>query len=159
MPSRNEKTRRRLAKAKAAGLSGPVPAVGGDKVQNQTVSQLRTEEEPKERGAKPLSWARFQNVTIGVFIWATGGILNYFGSNPRILYLPAAAFCVLVMLATHRYVSRQLAKASPSPVIHPPQAPPTEITFTIQSRKLPGEGLEFRKKHEEYNSLSGAAAL
>jgi hypothetical protein len=36
--------------------------------------------------------------------------LNYFGTNPRILYLPAFGICLFVMYGTHIYVRNELAR-------------------------------------------------
>jgi len=35
---------------------------------------------------------------------------NYFGTNPRILYLPALGICLFIMYGTHIYVRSELAK-------------------------------------------------
>ena len=44
------------------------------------------------------------NVVFGFLIFALGGALNYFGSNPRILYLPAFALCCWIFYELHSYV-------------------------------------------------------
>lgn len=42
-------------------------------------------------------------------VFSLGALLNYFGSNPRILYLPAIGLCGFIMFLTHDYISSQLA--------------------------------------------------
>jgi hypothetical protein len=54
----------------------------------------------------------FRPSTVWSFVvFCGGGALNYFGSNPRILYLPAFAICCLILFLTHGYVESRLEKA------------------------------------------------
>jgi hypothetical protein len=48
------------------------------------------------------------NIT-AFLVFSASAILNYFGSSPRILYLPAFALCVWIMYQTHAYVSHKEA--------------------------------------------------
>jgi hypothetical protein len=48
------------------------------------------------------------NIT-AFLVFSASAILNYFGSSPRILYLPAFALCLWIMYQTHAYVSHKEA--------------------------------------------------
>jgi hypothetical protein len=50
------------------------------------------------------------NMVSGILIFALAAVLNYFGSNPRILYLPGAAFCLWIMYNLHIFVVSQEQK-------------------------------------------------
>lgn len=49
----------------------------------------------------------------GFAIFSAGALLNYFGSNPRILYLPAVGACVWIMFQTHEYVASKELSMKP----------------------------------------------
>lgn len=53
------------------------------------------------------------NIT-AFLVFSASAILNYFGSSPRILYLPAFALCVWIMYQTHAYVAHKEAAQNPS---------------------------------------------
>ena len=64
-------------------------------------------------------------------VFSLGGVLNHFGSNPRILYLPALAVCFWIMYQTHAYVSDKEAKSKQEPSMKEERA--NIITTTNQS--------------------------
>jgi hypothetical protein len=60
-----------------------------------------------------MKWLSPANIT-AFLVFSASAILNYFGSNPRILYLPAVALCIWIMYQTHNYVSYKEKRPSPT---------------------------------------------
>src|ERR1039457_4707947 len=96
----SNQSKRKKMEAKKLKATRPLvqstSATGINKVQNEKPPNPETKKEPNDDGRKLLSWPSVKAALLGLFIWASGAILNYFGSNPRILYLPAIAFCCLI---------------------------------------------------------------
>jgi hypothetical protein len=110
-----------------------------------------------------------------LFLLSAG--FNYFGSNPRILYIPAAGLCLFILYGTHVYVRSEIAKRQPAknsaitqqqvPSSQPNAAPTAPAPKTelprhkVAPRKLPksplislsdGQRYLLKKKLESYAS-------
>lgn len=71
----------------------------------QDKSQSDAERKPQHSRIGPVAvW--------GFFVFSWGGAMNYFGSKPEILYLPAVATCMLIGYWTHRFVKDARAELS-----------------------------------------------
>jgi hypothetical protein len=51
-----------------------------------------------------MKWLSPANIT-AFLVFSASAIINYFGSSPKILYLPAFALCLWIIYQTHAYVS------------------------------------------------------
>ncbi|MBI3853303.1 MAG: hypothetical protein HY298_23900 [Verrucomicrobia bacterium] len=131
--TRKERRKRQREAAQACKPTKPLPVAESipksiesppttivNKVQNQTPSQPKAKE-------GVVKWVKDHKTTsslIGLFVFSLGGLLNYFGANPRILYFPAVVFCTLicwlVMSGTHRFVQGRLNETKASAVTNTP---------------------------------------
>ena len=110
--------------------------------QEQGISKPKAESEDEhEHGFKLIAALTSPQGTLVLLVVAIllGGFLNYYGSNPRILYLPLLGICVLLFFVGHSYIRseirRRTAIASEKPrpqeknesaeIIPTPQVEPT----------------------------------
>jgi len=105
----------------------------------QREAEAQAKADAKRHGAR----GRFKIISTSTAwsfaVFSFGAVLNYFGSNPRILYLPAFALCCLIMFITHGYISSKLepvplpdnpsAVIQKSPVAQPDYVPGTTLTY------------------------------
>ncbi len=68
--------------------------------------------------------------------------MNYFGSHPKILYLPATGICLLIMYWTHIYVQNRLKDAispknTPATTAPATPPPPQNTTYGPKSPIMP----------------------
>lgn len=49
-------------------------------------------------------------IVLAIALFCLSGLLNYFGSNPRILWFPAIGVCLLILYVTYSYIAEQEAR-------------------------------------------------
>lgn len=120
------------------------PAITRDIVENQNPSQTEPQQKPKQG---IIDWVKSNKITTSlsaVLVFSLGAILNFFGSNPRILYLPAFAASILIswviMSGTHKFIKNRLSIIATTP----PTAPALTIFAVPQQDYI--EGTEVTRK-------------
>jgi hypothetical protein len=74
---------------------------------------------------------KIRSFLVAAFVFSLGGPLNFFGSNPRILYLPAIVACACILYFTHAYVAS--LKSRPNSL---DKQPPTSLERTKLSNTV-----------------------
>lgn len=92
----------------------------------------------------------------GILIFAGGGILNYFGSNPRILYFPAIALWLwigwVIFSGIHTYISKEEGRLSPQKLEQPSPTFDMSKSLTSPFTSLPQQNVTIRTTNQQGNN-------
>jgi len=108
MSASKKKLRKELADAK-----NKIASLSKESKQSNP-SHQKPNQEPKNGILRFIKTHKVTSTLCGLFVFSLNALFNFFGSNPRMLYLPAitgcAVVCWVIISGTHRYVCSKVAQ-------------------------------------------------